>query len=167
MMVNKLVIMILVSMSIFPININNISTDTIQPSEISVTTELNGSNNNINTELSIKDYIKIECAKRNLDYRIIYSIIEQESKWNEDAVGDSGDSLGLMQIQSRWHKNRMDNLGVSDLLDPYQNVLVGIDIIDELISKYGLYGGLTAYNTGSPDGYSQYSENVISNMNNY
>lgn len=167
MMVNKLVIMILVSISIFPIN-TNISTDVIQPSEISITTnELNGLNNNINTELSIKEYIKIECAKRNLDYRIIYSIIEQESKWNENAVGDSGDSLGLMQIQSRWHKNRMDNLGVSDLLDPYQNVLVGIDIVDELVSKYGLYGGLAAYNTGSPSGYSQYSENVISNMSNY
>ena len=166
MMVNKLVIMILVSISMFQIN-TDISTDVIQPSEISVTTELNGSNNNINTELSIKEYIKIECAKRNLDYRIIYSVIEQESKWNEDAIGDNGDSLGLMQIQSRWHKNRMDNLGVSNLLDPYQNVLVGIDIIDELISKYGLYGGLAAYNTGSPSGYSQNSENVISNMSNY
>lgn len=166
MMVNKLVIMILVSISIFPIN-TNISTDVIQPSEISVVTEVNGLDNNINTELSIKEYIKSECSKRNLDYRIIYSIIEQESKWNEDAIGDNGNSLGLMQIQPRWHKNRMDNLGVSDLLDPYQNVSVGIDIVDELVSKYGLYGGLAAYNTGSPSGYSQYSENVISNMNNY
>lgn len=166
MMVNKLVIMILVSVSILPIN-TNISTDIIQPTEISVVTEVNGSNNNINTELSIKEYIKSECSKRNLDYRIIYSIIEQESKWNEDAIGDNGNSLGLMQIQPRWHKNRMDNLGVSDLLDPYQNVSVGIDIVDELVSKYGLYGGLAAYNAGSPSGYSQYSENVISNMNNY
>lgn len=165
-MVNKLVIMILVSVSILPIN-TNISTDIIQPSEISVVTEVNGSNNNINTELSIKEYIKSECSKRNLDYRIIYSIIEQESKWNEDAIGDNGNSLGLMQIQPRWHKNRMDNLGVSDLLDPYQNISVGIDIVDELVSKYGLYGGLAAYNTGSPSGYSQYSENVISNMSNY
>lgn len=43
----------------------------------------------------------------------------------------------------------MKRLGVTDLLNPYENVTVGIDILAECIGKYStLEEALTVYNAG-------------------
>lgn len=52
-----------------------------------------------------------------------------------NAVGDRGNSLGIMQIQSKWHQERMDKLGRTDLMDARQNMMIGIDILLDLYSK--------------------------------
>lgn len=64
-------------------------------------------------------------------------------------MGDKGESYGLMQIKKKWHTARMERLGVTDLLDPYQNVTVGIDLLAELL-RYGgsLEWALMCYNGG-------------------
>ena len=49
-------------------------------------------------------------------------------------TSDGGQSFGLMQIQPQWHRERMRDLGVTDLLDPAQNIRVGIDYLSELLS---------------------------------
>lgn len=103
------------------------------------------------------------CRDYEVDPTIIVSIIGTESSYNHSAVGDSGDSVGLMQIQEKWHRERMNRLGVTDLLDPMQNVSVGIDYIAELLSKYPLESALTAYNSGSP-GESTYAQKVMEQM---
>ncbi len=76
-------------------------------------------------------------------------MIERESNYKADAIGDNGNSLGLMQIQPKWNAERMERLGCVDLLDPFQNVTVGIDVLAELIDKdTDLYWVLMAYNGG-------------------
>ena len=50
-------------------------------------------------------------------------------------MGDVHESFGLMQIQPKWHEDRMRRLGVTDLLDPEQNVRVGADLLSEHLSK--------------------------------
>lgn len=102
--------------------------------------------------------------KRDLDYRIVYAVIEVESNWQADTIGDQGESFGLGQVQPRWHSDRMAKLGVTDLLNPYDNSLVVIDILSELTSKYGLDRGLNAYNSGNPDCYNGYAERVKEEM---
>lgn len=94
-------------------------------------------------------HIFAECEKHNIAPSIIIAMIERESNYKADAVGDNGNSLGLMQIQPRWNAERMERLGCTDLLDPYQNVTVGIDVLVELIEKdTDLYWVLMAYNGG-------------------
>ena len=69
-----------------------------------------------------------------------------------------------MQIQPRWHIERMDRLGVEDLLNPYQNISVGVDILAECIDRYDgdIGAALTAYNRGSYQGkVSEYAEDVL------
>lgn len=72
-------------------------------------------------------------------YRIcpefIMAIIERESSGRADA--ENGSCKGLMQVSKKWHKDRMEKLGVTDLLDPYSNILVGTDYLAELVKKYG------------------------------
>lgn len=84
-----------------------------------------------------------------IDPAIVIAIIEKESNYDISAVGDHGRSLGLMQIQPRWHTVRMTELGCDDLLDARQNVCVGIDILADLLEEgESIEWALMAYNGG-------------------
>ena len=94
-------------------------------------------------------HIMKECEKSNICPAVVFAIIEQESGYNENTVGDDGESIGLMQIQKKWHLERMEKLGVTDLANPFQNVTVGIDYLLELFQeKADVYWVLMAYNGG-------------------
>ncbi len=96
-----------------------------------------------------KTYIFEECAEREIDPYIVMAMVHHESRWNAESIGDSGRAFGLMQIQPRWHEARIEKLGVDDLLDPVQNVKVGIDFFDELMDMgKGLDWALMCYNGG-------------------
>lgn len=97
----------------------------------------------------MQEHICQLCDDYGVDMPLVLAIIGQESNYRPDAVGDNGNSLGLMQIQPRWHQGRMDRLGVTDLLDPYQNVTVGIDLLADLIDKGGTRWAIMAYNAGT------------------
>lgn len=97
----------------------------------------------------LQSHIKNVCEMYELDVPLTLAVIGMESNYRCEAVGDNGESYGLMQIQPKWHKARMDRLGVTDLMDPYQNVLVGIDILAEKVHKNkGYEWALMAYNSG-------------------
>lgn len=105
-----------------------------------------------------EDYITEIAISYGLDPEVVKALIEVESGGDPHAVGDSGESLGLMQIQPRWHGERMARLGVTDLFDPYENVLTGCDILAEKLAEYGnLHDALSAYNAGAPcdNGYAE------------
>lgn len=100
-------------------------------------------------EEKLQDHIFALCDESGIDPAIVVAIIDRESKFTADAIGDRGRSYGLMQIQPRWHEARMEKLGVTDLLDPYQNVTVGIDILGELVdSGRSIEESLMIYNGG-------------------
>lgn len=110
----------------------------------------------------LQEYI-IECCEQypseinQVSLELILAVIERESNFNPDAIGDNGNALGLMQIQPRWHQARMERLGVTDLLDPYQNVRVGIDYLAECLKGYEtLDEALTVYNAGPSGAYTLY-----------
>ena len=103
------------------------------------------------------------CEATGLDMSLAVSVIWRETHF-QNLMGDGGKSYGYMQVQPRWHKDRMARLGVTDLLDPYSNFLVGCDFLAELLAKYDLPNALTYYNSGSP-GYNQYARDVINYMN--
>lgn len=107
----------------------------------------------------LQDYIFELSENRGLDPAIIIGIIYRESGYDSGAIGDSGNSLGLMQIQPRWNGERMNELGCPDLLDPYQNVAVGIDCFADYVDQSGsIEWSLMAYN-GGPG----YANNLWSN----
>lgn len=105
----------------------------------------------------IQDTIFAECEKHNIDPALVVALIERESGFNIEAVGDGGRSLGLMQIMFKHHTERMTALNCSDLLEPKQNIIVGVDFLAELIGKYDSIGeALTAYNAGEAGAYKHY-----------
>lgn len=94
-------------------------------------------------------YTYCVCKRYGVRYDLVVALIEKESGYKFDEVGDDGHSIGYMQIYEEWHKDRMERLNVTDLRNPYQNVLVGIDYLSELIERYGtVQDALAAYNYG-------------------
>ena len=120
---------------------------------------------NVPLEKDLQLYIAELCEEVSIEPELVFAVIEQESCFEADTVGDNGKSFGLMQVQARWHKDRMVKLGSTDLLDPYDNVLTGIDILAEKIAKYDTIGeALTAYNAGDTGAYNLYfSKGVYAN----
>ena len=94
-----------------------------------------------------RDYIEIVAADYNICPELVEAVIERESSWRPDAV--NGPCIGLMQINLEYHTERMERLGVEDLMDPYDNILVGTDFLAELFRKYeDTYAVLMFYNAG-------------------
>ena len=118
---------------------------------------------NVPLDADLQLFVIDLCEEHSVDPAIIFGVICRESGFDADASGDNGNSLGLMQIQPRWNAERMNDLGVTDLLDPFQNVTVGVDILAELL---GVYGGnvemaLMAYNAGQTGAYKYWFSNGV------
>lgn len=98
----------------------------------------------------IQVYTYIVCRQYGVDYEMVFALIERESLCRWDIIGDDGESTGYMQIQERWHKDRMERLGVNDLKNPFQNIRVGVDYMAELQERTGgnNMDTLAAYNYG-------------------
>lgn len=112
----------------------------------------------------LQDYIFELCEEHNIDPALVIAMIEKESNFTASAIGDGGNSLGLMQIQPRWNQDRMDILDCQDLLDPFQNVAVGIDLLAELFDKdNSVEWVLMAYNGGQSYANRKISNGEISN----
>lgn len=97
----------------------------------------------------------IETAEAHgIDPEIVFAMAYVESSFKTDCVGDSGDSLGLMQVQPYWHSGRMQRLGCTDLLDPFQNVTVAVDYLSEMLNRHDgdIAKALVSYNQGSYKG---------------
>lgn len=73
-----------------------------------------------------------QCGQDTDLFCAVMSIATVESGFDPQMVGDGGDSIGMMQINTRWHTGRMEALGVTDLTDPVQCAAVAIDYLLEL-----------------------------------
>ena len=106
----------------------------------------------------LQSHIISLCEVHDIDPAIVMAIIWKESRFNTWSGGDGGESLGLMQIQPKWHSGLMASLGCTDLHDPFQNVTVGIQIFASHMDRYdGDVGmALTSYNAGATGAYNYY-----------
>jgi soluble lytic murein transglycosylase-like protein len=111
-------------------------------------------------------YIIQLCEEHHIDPSVVMAMIYTESRFQADVVGDSGQAFGLLQIWPKWHYQRMLDLNCTNLLDPKQNVTVGIDLLAELMeSGKGIEWALSAYNAGTAsankNGCNDYAELVL------
>lgn len=89
------------------------------------------------------------CAGATVSFELVMAVIEKESGFEPKCVSDEGCSVGLMQIQEKWHRGLMDRLGCRDLHDPEQNVRVGVELLKRHFETYqDAAAALMAYNGG-------------------
>lgn len=108
-----------------------------------------------------KEYIERLCEDKDILPELVEAMIEKESSWNPAAV--NGNCVGLMQVNKEIHKELIGDL---DMTDPYDNIYVGVTILEELLHKYGEEApALMFYNAGYSDNYGigAYEDEKLSN----
>lgn len=101
------------------------------------------------------------CLEFEVPYELALAVIEQETNFR-NVTGDYGASEGYMQVQQRFHKDRMDELGVTDLMDPESNFRVACHYLRELFDRYGdTHKVLMAYNAGPSGAAKLWSEGIM------
>ncbi|SCY04296.1 Transglycosylase SLT domain-containing protein [Butyrivibrio sp. INlla14] len=79
-------------------------------------------------------FMQQECKELDLSYEFALALMETESSFNPDAVGDGGRSVGYMQInQCNWQR-MADDYGL-DVSDEKENVAAGLRILRELFDQ--------------------------------
>lgn len=111
------------------------------------------------------------CGDYGVPYEIALSVMYQESRF--DGAAQNGTCVGYMQVNSVNLPWLREEIGVTDLQDPEENVQAGIYMLGTFYEKYGEWNmALTAYNNGAAGAESKYfedgkisckySENVLS-----
>ena len=115
----------------------------------------------IDEETIRKQVDEIVLMYPNVEPELVMSVIYHESRFNRTAK--TGSCLGLMQISTRWHKDRAKRLGVTDFYDTYSNILMGVDYLSELTNQHGdIKLVLMLYNMNHKTAFKLYKEGKTS-----
>lgn len=101
----------------------------------------------------MQKFTYIICNQNGVDYALVLAMIEVESGYKWDAESPEG-SKGYMQVNVKWHEDRMNRLNVNNVKNPYFNIMVGVDYLAELQGRFDTEAEvLTAYNYGVTGAY--------------
>lgn len=100
----------------------------------------------------ITKYIYKEAELNGVDPQIAYAIAKVESGLDPLAIGDDGQSYGLFQVKCDTAKmiGFKKHWPCKWLFDHKVNTKYGLRYLKVQIRKYGIYGGIAAYNSGKP-----------------
>ena len=121
-----------------------------EETEVTEETEAPG-NTYYNCPLSyeLQDYIRELCDENGLPMSLVIALIEIESSFRASVISGTND-YGLMQINTCNHEWLSEKYGITDFLDPYQNVFCGITILSQHYNRFQDENkALMAYNLGA------------------
>lgn len=104
----------------------------------------------VGLDFDLQRYIFCQCGEAVVDYELVLAIITWEHRGHPSATAISPtDDYGLMQI-NKINFEEMARYGLTDMLDPEQNVVAGITILCQLQERfdYDMAAVLMGYNMG-------------------
>lgn len=110
----------------------------------------------------IQDYIRGLCDEMDVPMALVIAIIDTESTFQSTIISKTYD-YGLMQINRNNHEWLSETYGVSNFLDPYENVYCGITILSSLLSDFDtVEQAVVAYNRGATGARNLFSQGIYS-----
>ena len=107
---------------------------------------------NVPLSEELQDYLRNKCEELGVDFIEALAVMEVESYYQSDLVhlnNNGTKDYGLMQINSIHHDWLKGALGVTEFLNPYQNIDCGVYLLSRR-QDVGLHERLMGYNMGSP-----------------
>jgi len=83
----------------------------------------------------LQEYTIGVCRQYGVDPALVLALMGVESEYRPDVISCTND-YGLMQINRCNHKWLSDKLGITDFLDPQQNILAGVYMLREISKEY-------------------------------
>lgn len=100
----------------------------------------------------IQKYLYDKCKEYNVPYDLALGVIKVESNFNPSLIHKNSNGsrdYGLFQINTINHKWLSEELGITDFLNPYQNIDAGVYMLSQLLKKYNNeHIVLMSYNMG-------------------
>ena len=100
----------------------------------------------------IQKYLYNKCKEYNVPYDLAIAVIKTESNFNPSLIHKNSNGsrdYGLFQINTINHKWLSEELGITDFLNPYQNIDAGVYMLSQLLKKYdNEHIVLMSYNMG-------------------
>ena len=121
----------------------------------------------------VQEFTYYLSAAYEIEYSFVLAIMQKESQFDSNAVSCT-DDYGLMQINACNADYLNKSLGVSNLINPYENIEAGLFILRGLFDKYddpskvlmaynmGEYGASKVWDKGIFE--SSYSKDVLKNQ---
>lgn len=124
----------------------------------------------------LQEYTFYLCQAYYIDFEFVMALMYTESAFKTDVISGTND-YGLMQLNTCNHKELTDKLGITDFIEPYQNIRGGVYLLRRLFEKYdepalvcmaynmGEYGASVLWDNGVYE--TAYSNKVLAKANEY
>lgn len=109
-------------------------------------------------EHELQDVALAACEEYGVLPDVLFAVMEVESGYQTDAK--NGECYGLMQIHSINLPWLSEQIGVTDLSDPTQNIKAGAYILGGYLERYSLTDSLMAYNLGEGGAKGQWAQGI-------
>jgi len=115
-------------------------------------------------DADLQEYMQGLCEENHLSFAFALMVMESESQYDPEAVGDEGRSIGYFQInQINWE--RMAEQYGYDVHKPRDNIASGIAILTELFEKYeDPYMVLLSYKCGESRGKDLFDQGIYTTV---
>ena len=101
---------------------------------------------------AIVSYVVSVSKAKDMDPRLVLSVISKESSFNPKSIGSNGEDYGLMQVNIRAHADKVGRIGGPEQLFNYRtNIDIGTDILKSCLTRFETrYKQLRCYNGFGP-----------------
>lgn len=119
----------------------------------------------------LQNYLFDICKSEDVPMTLVLALIDHESGFDQEIISSTND-YGLMQINTVNHEWLAETYGITDFLEPHQNLYCGVKIIGNHLKKHnndytkalmaynmGEYGAKKAWNNGITS--SKYTVHVL------